>query len=56
MIITETDLLNRQVARMSDHLKRGEQTWFFDQEASPDLKRERKEARKHRDAGGKELF
>ena len=56
MIVTETDLLNRQVARMTDPAIKGTQLEFLDNRPLDGAVREKKLRDQHRKSGGKELF
>jgi hypothetical protein len=56
MIVTEIDLLQRNVARMTDPAIKGTQLEFLDNRPLDGAGREKKLKEQHRKSGGKELF
>ena len=56
MIVTEIDLLNRQVARQTEPAIKGTQLEWLDNRPLDGAAREKRLKDQHRKSGGKELF
>ena len=56
MIVTEIDLLNSQVARMTVPAIKGTQLEFLDNRPLDGAAREKKLREQHRKSGGRDLF